>query len=151
MSLKHLVVIAAVTTGILAPPAGLGAQGRETTLTARLGWVPITPREQPDVTGKGSASGTLAGTRLTITGTFEGLPSPATTAQLHLGVAKGARGQGPAIADLTITKAVRGDISGSVELTTEQAAAFREEKLFVQVYTDRGVEDHSTLRGWFLH
>ncbi len=149
MSLKHLVVIAAATAGLLAPPANLGAQGRET-LTARLGWVPITPREQPDVTGKGSASGTLAGTRLTITGTFEGLPSPATGAQLHLGVAKGARGQGAAIADLTITKAARGDISGTVELTAEQAAAFREEKLFVQVYTDRGVEDHSTLRGWFL-
>jgi hypothetical protein len=147
MSLKQCIVIAFVAGGLLAPPAGLVAQDRQT-LTARLEWVPITARERDDVSGSGSVAGTLAGNRLTITGTFEGLPAPATAARLHRGVARGARGD--AFADLTITRAVRGEISGSVELSTEQVEAFGEEKLFVQVYTERGVEDGSTLRGWFL-
>jgi len=146
MSLKHVLLIA-VVAGLLAPSAGLVAQDRQT-LTARLEWVPITTRDRDNVSGKGSATGTLAGTRLTIAGRFEGLPAPATVARLHQGVAKGARGD--AFADLTITRAVEGEISGSVELTPQQVEAFREERLFVQVYTDRGVEDGSTLRGWFL-
>jgi hypothetical protein len=147
MRFTSCLVIAAVAAGLLAPSSGLVAQGGET-LTARLGWVPITPREQPDVTGRGSATATLQGNRLRISGTFEGLPSAATMAQLHRGVATGARGE--SIADLTITRAARGDISGTVELTPPQVEAFRAERLYVQVYTDRGVEDGSTLRGWFL-
>ena len=44
------------------------------------------------VAGAGSASAVLAGTKLTITGTFEGLRSPATAARLHNGLARGVRG-----------------------------------------------------------
>src|SRR5688572_10143309 len=84
--------------------------------TARLGMVPAQNANQTAmVTGKGMATAVLAGNRLTVNGTFEGLPAPATAARVHLGVAKGARGK--AIADLTISKAASGTISGAVTLT----------------------------------
>ena len=44
------------------------------------------------VAGSGSATATLAGATLSISGTFEGLKSPATAATLHSGVARGVRG-----------------------------------------------------------
>src|SRR5215204_6134659 len=76
--------------------------------TARLGWVPIAgPNDRANISGKGAVTAALAGTRLTLSGTFEGLPGPATVARLHRGVAKGARG--PVIADLTLTKAATGN------------------------------------------
>ena len=91
-------------------PLPLRAQGTET-YTARLGWVPTTPTDRPNVTGKGSATATLAGRKLTISGAFDGLAAPATVARLHRGIAKGARGA--AIADLTVTQAASGKLSGS--------------------------------------
>ena len=57
------------------------------------------------VAGSGSATATLAGAKLSITGTFEGLKSPATAATLHRGVARGVRGV--SVADLIVSKAIR--------------------------------------------
>src|SRR5687768_18018935 len=50
---------------------------------ARLSTVPITVAMQDAVSGRGTAAAMLAGNRLTIDGTFEGLRSPATVARLH--------------------------------------------------------------------
>jgi len=127
--------------------------------TVRLGMVPAANGpQQALVAGKGAATATLAGTRLTITGTFEGLPSAATAARLHQGVAKGARGK--AFADLTITKAVSGTISGAVTLTPEQAEALKQGKIYLQVHSEKGIApeqgkaqpdvDNSNLWGWLL-
>jgi len=106
-----------IAMAVLASPSSLSAQTGDT-YTARLGWVPTTPADRPNVTGKGSATATLAGRKLTIAGTFDGLAAPATVARLHLGIAKGARGA--AINDLTITQAASGTLSGSVDLTAAQ-------------------------------
>jgi hypothetical protein len=139
-------VLAAGLLAAAAPP--LGAQGSEK-FTARLAWVPISGANRADVTGKGSATATLSGRKLAITGSFEGLAAPATVARLHQGVAKGARG--PAIVDLTISKAASGTLSGSAELTAEQVEALRQGKLFIQVHSEKGVApDGSNLWGWFL-
>jgi hypothetical protein len=127
--------------------------------SARLGMVPAAnAAQQANVTGKGAATATLAGTRLTISGTFEGLPAPATAARLHQGIAKGARGK--AFADLTITKAASGTIAGTVNLTPEQVEALKAGKLYLQVHSERGIPaeqgkvqpevDNSNLWGWFL-
>jgi hypothetical protein len=126
---------------------------------ARLGMVPAAnAAQQANVTGKGAATAMLAGTRLTISGTFEGLPAPATAARLHQGIAKGARGK--AFADLTITKAASGTISGTVNLTPEQVEALKAGKVYLQVHSERGIPaeqgkvqpevDNSNLWGWFL-
>jgi len=119
------------------------------TYTARLGWVPTTPNDRPNVTGKGSATATLAGRKLTVSGSFEGLAAPATVARLHGGIAKGARGA--AIADLTVTQAAAGKLSGEIDLTPQQIEALNQGKLYVQLHTAKGVPpDGSTLWGWFL-
>jgi CHRD domain len=139
-----LVAIAIAATAF---PVPLSAQND--TYTARLGWVPTTPTDRPNVTGKGSATGTLAGRKLTIAGSFDGLAAPATVARLHSGITKGARGA--AIADLTVTQAASGKLSGSVDLTAEQVEALMQGKVYVQLHTAKGVPpDGSTLWGWFL-
>jgi hypothetical protein len=141
-------VFVAITLAALAFPAPLSAQGTET-YTARLGWVPTTPTDRPNVTGKGSAAATLTGRKLTISGTFEGLAAPATVARLHRGIAKGARGA--AVADLTVTQADAGKLSGAVDLTAEQVEALKQGKLYIQLHTQKGVPpDGRTLWGWFL-
>jgi hypothetical protein len=122
--------------------------------TARLGWVPIAgPNDRANISGKGSVTATLAGTRLTLSGTFDGLPAPATVARLHRGIAKGARG--PVISDLTVTKAATGDagtLAGTVTLTPLDVDNLKAGKLYVQLHCEKGIpkEDGSTLWGWLL-
>ena len=98
------------------------------------------------VAGDGSASAQLTGSTLVIKGSFEGLLSPATTAQVHQSTVTGVAG--PAIFDLTITHAARGTISGSVDLTPEQAEAFRQGRLYVQVNSEKAPAGN--LWGWLL-
>ena len=115
--------------------------------TARLAWVPTAGADR--VTGKGTASATLSGRALTVTGSFEGLGGPATVARLHEGIAKGARGR--AITDLTISKAPSGTVSGSAPLTAEQVEALRQGKLYIQIHGDKGLApDGANLWGWLL-
>lgn len=141
-----LVVAAVLTAGLWS--ASASAQGGGT-FTARLAWVPISGAERADVTGKGSVTGTLSGSTFTIAGTFEGLAAPATVARLHNGVAKGARG--PAVTDLTITKAASGKIAGTAKLTPDLVDSLRQGRLYVQVHSEKGVApDGSNLWGWFL-
>ena len=140
--------VVALVAGMLCVGAVLAAQSADT-FTARLIWVPISGANRADVTGKGSATATLSGTRLTVAGSFEGLAAPATLARLHAGVAKAARGE--AIGDLEITKATSGTISGSVELTAEQLEGLKQGRIYMQVHSEKGVApDGSNLWGWFL-
>ena len=142
---------ALAAVAIVAAGSALGAQSGDK-YTARLGWVPIAGAERANVTGKGSATATLAGPKLTISGSFDGLAAPATVARLHRGVAKGARG--PAIADLAVAKAATGSgstISGSVDLTAEQLESLKQGRLYIQLHSEKGVApDGSNLWGWFL-
>jgi hypothetical protein len=111
--------------------------------------VPTTVAQRADVTGKGSATASLSGKTLAISGSFEGLAASATAARLHRGVAKGARG--PAIFELTITKATSGTISGSVPLSAEQIEQLKQGRLYIQVYAEKGAdEEGSALWGWLV-
>lgn len=140
-------LIVAIATAAITFPVPLSAQND--TYTARLGWVPTTAADRPNVTGKGSATATLAGRKLTISGSFEGLAAPATVARLHGGIAKGARGA--AIADLMVTQAAAGTLSGSIDLTPQQVESLKQGKLYIQLHTAKGVPpDGSTLWGWLL-
>ena len=120
--------------------------------TARLAWVPIANvAAQASVSGKGTATATLAGTKLTVARTFEGLPAPATVARLHRGVTPGARG--PAFGDLTVTKGANGTsgtLAGSFNLSADQVESLKEGKLYVQIHSEKGMDDGSTLWGWLL-
>jgi hypothetical protein len=123
----------------------LAAQTGET-YKARLSAVPADARTRPTLAGIGSASATLAGSKLSVNGTFEGLLSPATTAQLHSAVAAGVRG--PSIADLTVSKAASGTISGTVDLNSQQLESLHKGGLYIQVQSEKAPE--GVLWGWLL-
>ena len=117
--------------------------------SAYLSWVPISLAQRNEVGGQGTATATLSRTRLSIEGSFAGLPAAATAARLHQGVATGAGG--PAIAELEVTRAEAGAFSADIELSREQRAALMAGQLYIQLHADRGIPpDNAVLRGWLL-
>jgi len=148
MTVKSRGVIVVAMAVVLA--AGVAVSAQNDKYSARLGWVPTSgAADRANVTGKGTATATLQGTKLNVTGTFEGLAAPATIARVHHGVARGARG--PAIGDLVISKGTSGTISGGVALDAEQLESLKQGRLYVQIHSEKGVApDGSNLWGWFL-
>ena len=122
------------------------AQNSQEKYKVRLSTVPMDGGMRNTVAGFGAASATLAGTKLSITGTFDGLKSPATSAQLHSGVARGVRGN--AVGDLQVTKSTKGSINGSVDLTPDQVKGLRDGKLYIEVASEKAPEGN--LWGWIL-
>ena len=121
-----------------APPLGLRGEGR-------------TPASF--VAGIGSATATLSGRKLTVTGSFEKMASAATVAKLGLGLVAGARLD--LIHDLTLTKAPQGTppgtsgtIAGSIELTPAQVDALKAGKFYIQINSEGAPNGH--LLGWLL-
>lgn len=123
----------------------LAAQSQET-YKARLSPVAADARTRRQITGSGSVTGVLNGSKLSLTGSFEGMHSPATVAQLREGVIRGARG--PVIMDLMVTKAADGSISGSFDLTPQQVESLKQGRLYVQVDSEN--EKDGNLWGWLL-
>ena len=112
---------------------------------ARLTPMPIDVAMQSTVAGIGSATAVLTGKQVNISGTFEGLRSPATTAQIRR-APKGLRG--PVIYELTVSKAMKGTISGTFELTPEQISDLTNGRWYAQIQSERAPDGN--LRGWFL-
>ena len=121
------------------------AQGGNT-FKGRLSKVPVDAKMVPIIVGTGMATAQLAGTKVTITGTFEGLGTSATVAKLYESKMRGMRGK--PVGDLTITKAATGTISGAVTLTAPQVDSLKAGKLYIQIDSDKGPEGH--LWGWLL-
>jgi hypothetical protein len=113
---------------------------------ARLSPLPADARTRPDLAGVGTVTGTVAGSKLTVSGTFEGLKSPATTAQLHSAVAAGVRG--PVIGDLMISKATSGTVSGSIELTAPQVESLHKGGIYVQLQSEKAPD--GVIWGWLI-
>jgi hypothetical protein len=127
----------------------ISAQSPPKTFKARLSPVPIDVAMQATVAGTGSISAVLTGTKLAITGAFEGLRSPATIAQVHKGPVKGARG--PVAFELTVSKAsdgTSGTLAGTIELTAIQLADLEKGRLYVQVHSEKAPDGN--LWGWLL-
>src|SRR6184192_1067370 len=108
--------------------------------------VPLDGAMRATVAGSGSGTATLSGNKLTITGTFDGMPSAATTAKIHRGLATGVRGS--PFLDLTVTKAAKGSVSGSFDLTPEQVQYLKQGKLYIQIQSEKAPD--GTLWGWIL-
>jgi hypothetical protein len=136
-----------VPLGILAVLvlASTGVAQSRTEFRARLSTVPIDLAMQATIAGRGSVTATLTGSSLVVAGEFSDLKTPATMARIHLGP-KGIRG--PAILDLTVTAATTGTITGTFELTQEQAEALRESRLYVQLHSEKAPDGN--LWGWLL-
>ena len=144
MTLRKVLLVALALTNV-----SVAAQSGDK-FSIRLGRIPVAnAREGAGITGRGTGAATLAGSRLTVNGTFDGLSSPATVARLHRGVAKGARG--PALGDLTVSKGPAGTFSGTIDLKPEDLADLKLGKLYVQVHSEKGLApDGSNLWGWLL-
>jgi len=115
------------------------------TVSVRLTTIPVEPATVEGLTGFGSATASLDGNLLTVTGSFEGLQSAATGARLHE-APKGLRG--PAFVDLDVTSGTSGKIDGNVTLTPEQADRLRGGHVYLQLQSEEAPDGN--LRGWLL-
>ena len=140
------------TIAVFAASLALVAQAPQT-YKAELRIVPIANAagranidESATVFATANATATLAGTKLTVNGSFEGFKNPASIAQIHTGPSMGARG--PVLFDLTVTKATKGTISGSFDLTSEQVNLLKNGRLYIQIHNTNTPE--GALWGWLL-
>jgi hypothetical protein len=111
---------------------------------AQLDPVAFTLATRSNVAGIGNVEGSLDGHTLNITGNFSGLPSPASSAHLRIGLAMGV--PGPVIGELNVTQSPNGVISGKVTLNDEQVAALQHKALYVQL--DSVKAPNGNLWGW---
>ncbi len=123
----------------------LVAQSQQT-FKARLSPVAVDAQLVNVITGHGAVSAMLAGTKLTVAGTFEGMHSAATVAHLHQSKATGV--PGPVIHELTVSKGMEGTISGTADLTPAEVEALRKGLIYVMVHST-GAPD-GNLWGWLL-
>ena len=112
----------------------------------RITPVPVETAQRATVAGKGSATATLSGSKLTINGSFEGLPSAATVARIHQAKVMGVRG--PSFADLDVSKDVSGSITGTITLSAEQITNLRKGRLYIQIHSEKAPDGN--LWGWLL-
>jgi CHRD domain len=112
----------------------------------RLAPVAVDLAMRENIAGLGMVNVTLAGSKLTLNGTFEGLKSNATAAHIHQGSAPGVRG--PKLLDLAVTKAMSGNLSGSFDLTTDQLDALKKGKWYVQIHSEKAPAGN--LWGWLV-
>lgn len=111
---------------------------------AELDPVAFTLASRSDVAGIGKVEGSLDGHTLNVTGNFSGLPSPASSAHLRIGLAMGV--PGPVIGELNVTPSPNGVISGKVTLNDEQVAALQHNALYVQLESVKA--PNGNLWGW---
>ena len=138
-------ILLALCALVLLSGTRAGAQTGER-YKVRLTTVPMDGGMRNTVAGFGSASATLSGNKLSVTGTFDGLKSPATSATVHSGLARGVRGN--AIGNLTAANATKGSISGSIDLTPGQVKGLRDGKLYIEIASEKAPEGN--LWGWLL-
>jgi len=141
---RHGLMALMLGGALMALPAGAAQNGEM--YKARLSPVPIDIAMQANVAGMGNLTAMLVGNKLTINGTFDGLKSNATEAHIN----RGPKGiPGPSIHDLTIQKSTSGSITGSVDLTPTEVDDLKNERLYVQLSSERAPDGN--LRGWILH
>ena len=136
----HLIGIA-----LICASAALGAQTAKS-YKARLAPVPIDLAMQATVAGSGTVAATRTGAKLTISGTFDGLRSPATIAQLHKSPVAGVRG--PVVADLTVAKGTSGSITGEIDLMPALQQDLDKGRLYIQLHSERAPDGN--LWGWLF-
>jgi len=122
------------------------ASAQDDLFSARLSTVPLDSRNRVQITGHGSASATLDGRELTVSGSFEGLQGAANVARLHLSPVIGVRG--PAIFDLEVSGGIEGSIAATLRLSRGQTAALREGRLYIQIHSESAPEGN--LWGWLF-
>jgi hypothetical protein len=126
--------------------AGAGATTQKEQFETRLSASPLTDGTRVNIAGEGRAHAELDGNTLTVRADFHGFTSNATTAELYDG--PGIAIPGPKAFDLTVTPGTSGTVSGSVTLTSKQAAAVRHGHFYVQINSQKAPDGNLT--GWLL-
>lgn len=145
MTFKRALCVAAAVVCLSGPALRVAAQTSDT-FAVRLSPAARDAALRATIAGKGAATAVLDGATLTIHGSFESLPSPATGAQLHRGALTGVRG--PAVHELTAARSTSGTIMGSIALSREQVQSLRKGQLYIQI--DSEAAPDGTLWGWLL-
>ena len=123
------------------------AQAAPAPMRARLSPVPVDATTQAAITGLGAVTATLNGTTLTLEGTYKGLQTSATTVKVFESPQRGLRG--PLVGQFAVAGgATSGAFSGTVLLTREQATAFANGRLYVQIQSEKAPDGN--LWGWLL-
>ena len=115
----------------------------------RLFSAPALGTQPANVAGGGSASAVLTGRKLSITGSFDKMASPATAANLRIGALTAVRGN--SLFDLTLSKTgtgTSGTIAGTFDLSPDQVDALKKGRLYVQIQSEGMPNGH--LLGWLL-
>lgn len=107
---------------------------------------PITDGTRAATTGEGHAQAVLDGNRLSVSGTFQGLASNATAAELRSGDGIGVPGD--KLFDITATPGKDGSLSGTVTLSRAQLAELRRGHIYVQI--DSQSAPNGNLQGWLM-
>ena len=115
-------------------------------MRARLSPLPTDLAMQETIAGLGAATATLAGTALTIDGTYRGLKSAATSVRVYESPRPGLRG--PLVGEFASGGGMTGTFKGTLTLTREQAAAFAKGLLYVQVQSENAPDGN--LWGWLM-
>ena len=102
--------------GLVGLAPAVQAQAAKTFKT-RLSPVPVTAYNV-NVVGSGSVTATLTGTKLLVSGSYDGLASPATQAKVFKSPKPGMRGD--ALFDLKVSGGTSGTITGQFDLTAAQ-------------------------------
>jgi hypothetical protein len=142
-SLRALGIVAAALA--CSAPLAQAQPAGYTSYRARLTPVPVETSTAASITGSGLVTATLTGTRLAVSGTFAGMKSAATIAQIHLGP-RGVRG--PVEFDLMVEKGSSGTISGSATLTKVQVDSLRKGWFYIQIHAEKAPDGN--LWGWLL-
>jgi CHRD domain len=147
-SKKAMIFSLVIAAGLHFIGVSLQAQNGEK-FKGRLAPVPALGVPVPSVAGLGSASASLSGRKLTVSGTFEKMASAATVGHLCIGQLTGVRGE--SIFDLTVSKSgdgTSGTIAGNFDLSPAQIDALKKGRLYIQIHSEGAPNGH--LLGWLL-
>jgi hypothetical protein len=138
-TLASALLLAALTV------ASANGQGGKS-FKVRLAPMPLDLAMAANMTGVGALTAVLAGTTLTLTGSFEGLSSPATVARLHKSPKPGMRGE--PVLDLQVPKATSGSLNATLTLTPQQVQDLQNGRLYVQIHSEKAPDGN--LWGWLF-
>lgn len=141
-------VLAAISVTLLCPQVAAAADYR-----ADLGPMPLDDETKAFIAGRGEATATVEGDRLTIEGSFRDLPSNATAAHIILSPTIGVPGK--KVLSLRLTGTVDGGVTGTYRLSKPQMQALKAGRLYVQIDSEKAPPGYSwgpkgTLWGWLL-
>jgi hypothetical protein len=115
--------------------------------------MPLDDETKAFIAGRGEATATVEGDRVTIKGSFRDLPSSATAAHIVLSPAIGVPGD--KVLTLQLTGSIDGGVNGTYRLTKPQMQALKVGRLYVQIDSEKAPPGYSwgpkgTLWGWLL-